>query len=71
VHLHGMSFLGRDVELTAPQDLGTRPRRPVVLDRRRCRAALAHGRVSVGAKVVIGGGCIVNAYLDVSIGDGC
>jgi acetyltransferase-like isoleucine patch superfamily enzyme len=69
VRLHGMSFLGRGIELTAPRGSGRLVVGPW------CwlgdgSALRAHaGRVTLGAKVVIGGGSTVNAYLDVSIGD--
>jgi acetyltransferase-like isoleucine patch superfamily enzyme len=70
VRLHGMSFLGRRVELTAPRGSGRLVVGPW------CwlgdgAALRAHGgRVTLGAKVVLGGGSTINAYLDVSIGDG-
>jgi acetyltransferase-like isoleucine patch superfamily enzyme len=70
VRLHGMSFLGNRVELTAPRGSGRLVVGPW------CwlgdgAALRAHGgRVTLGAKVVLGGGSTVNAYLDVSIGDG-
>jgi acetyltransferase-like isoleucine patch superfamily enzyme len=70
VRLHGVSFLGHRVELTAPRGSGRLVVGPW------CwlgddAALRAHcGRITLGAKVVLGGGSIINAYLDVSIGDG-
>jgi len=70
VQLHGMSFLGRRVELTAPRGSGRLIVGPW------CwlgdgAALRAHaGRVTLGTKVVLGGGSTINAYLDVSVGDG-
>ncbi len=70
VRLHGMSFLGHRVELTAPHGSGRLVVGPW------CwlgdgAALRAHaGRVTLGTKVVLGGGSTINAYLDVSIGDG-
>lgn len=70
VHLHGMSFFGRDVELTAPMGSGRVHIGPWCWVGDRVALRSHAGRVSVGAKVVIGGGTTINAYLDVSIGDG-
>ena len=70
VHLHGMSFLGRDVELTAPSGSGRVHVGPWCWIGDGVALRSHAGRVSVGAKVIIGGGTTVNAYLDVSIGDG-
>ena len=70
VRLHGMSFLGHDVELIAPRGQGR------VIVGPWCwigdgTALRSHsGRVTIGAKAVIGGGTVVNSYLDVSIGEG-
>jgi len=70
VRLHGMSFLGRGVELTAPRGSGRLIVGPW------CwlgdgAALRAHaGRVTLGAKVVFGGRSTINAHLDVSVGDG-
>jgi acetyltransferase-like isoleucine patch superfamily enzyme len=70
VRLHGMSFLGHRVELTAPHGTGRLVVGPWcwIGDGVALRSHV--GRVTVGAKVVIGGGTTVNSYLDVSIGDG-
>ena len=70
VRLHGMSFLGSRVELTAPRGSGRLVVGPWcwIGDGVALRSHV--GRVTVGAKVVIGGGTTVNSYLDVSIGDG-
>jgi acetyltransferase-like isoleucine patch superfamily enzyme len=65
-----MSFLGHGVELTAPRGSGRLIVGPW------CwlgdgAALRAHaGRVTLGSKVVFGGNSTINAYLDVSIGDG-
>jgi len=70
VRLHGMSFLGHDVELTAPRGSGRLIVGPW------CwlgdgAALRAHaGRVTLGSKVVFGGDSTINAYLDVTVGDG-
>jgi acetyltransferase-like isoleucine patch superfamily enzyme len=70
VRLHGMSFLGRRVELTAPQGSGRLVVGPWcwIGDGVALRSHV--GRVTVGTKVVIGGGTTLNSHLDVSIGDG-
>jgi len=70
VQLHGMSFLGRRVELTAERGAGRLVVGPWcwIGDEVALRSHV--GRVTIGAKVVIGGGTTVNSYLDVSIGDG-
>jgi acetyltransferase-like isoleucine patch superfamily enzyme len=70
VRLHGMSFLGRRVELTAPRGAGRLVVGPWcwIGDGVALRSHV--GRITVGAKVVIGGGTTVNSHLDVSIGDG-
>lgn len=70
VHLHGMSFLGRRVELTAPAGSGRLHVGPWCWVGDGVALRSHAGRVSIGAKVIIGGGTTVNAYLDVSIGDG-
>jgi acetyltransferase-like isoleucine patch superfamily enzyme len=69
VRLAGMSFLGRRVELTAPRGDGRIIVGPWswIGDGVSLRAHA--GRVTVGSKVIIGGGSSVNAFLDVSIGD--
>lgn len=71
VHLHGMSFLERDVELTAPQGLGRLIIGPWTWIGHGVALRANSGRVTIGPKVVLGGGCIINAFLDVSIGEGC
>ena len=70
VLLHGMSFLGRRVELTAPRGSGRLIVGPWCWlgDGAALRAHAGH--VTLGSKVVLGGGSTINAYLDVSIGDG-
>lgn len=70
VRLHGMSFLGRDVELTAPRGEGRLVVGPWCWIGDRVALRAHHGRVTVGAKAVIGGGTTVNAHLDVTIGEG-
>ena len=70
VRLHGMSFLGRHVELTAPCGEGRLVVGPWCWIGDGVALRAHQGRVTVGAKAVIGGGTTVNAYLDVSIGDG-
>lgn len=70
VRLHGMSFLGGGVELTAPQGRGRVVVGPWCWIGHGVALRSHTGRVTVGAKVVIGGGTTVNSYLDVSIGDG-
>lgn len=69
VRLHGMSFLGRGVELSAPRGEGRLIVGPWswIGDRAALRAH--RGRVTIGAKTIIGGGTTINAYLDVMIGD--
>lgn len=71
VHLHGMSFLERDVELTAPQGLGRVVVGPWTWIGHGVALRANSGRVTIGPKVVLGGGCIINAFLDVSIGESC
>ena len=70
VRLHGMSFLGRGVELTAPRGSGRLIVGPWcwIGDGVALRSHV--GRVTIGAKSVIGGGTTINSYLDVTIGDG-
>jgi acetyltransferase-like isoleucine patch superfamily enzyme len=70
VHLHGMSFLGHRVELTAPTGSGRLIVGPWCWLGDGTALRSHAGRVTIGAKVVIGGGSTVNSYLDVSIGDG-
>jgi acetyltransferase-like isoleucine patch superfamily enzyme len=70
VRLHGMSFLGRRVELTAPHGAGRLVVGPWCWIGDGVALRSHSGRVTVGAKVVIGGGTTVNSHLDVSIGDG-
>jgi acetyltransferase-like isoleucine patch superfamily enzyme len=70
VTLHGMSFLGRQVELTAPRGRGRLHVGPWCWIGDGVALRSHAGRVTVGAKVVIGGGTTVNSYLDVSIGAG-
>ena len=70
VRLHGMSFLGRDVELTAPRGSGRLIVGPWcwIGDGVALRSHV--GRVTIGAKAVIGGGTTINSYHDVTIGEG-
>jgi acetyltransferase-like isoleucine patch superfamily enzyme len=70
VILHGMSFLGHRVELTAPLGAGRVVVGPWCWIGDGAALRSHQGRVSVGAKVIIGGGTTVNSHLDVSIGDG-
>jgi len=70
VHLHGMSFLGNRVELTAPLGEGRVIVGPWCWIGDGVALRSHRGRVTVGAKVVIGGGTTINSHLDVSIGDG-
>jgi acetyltransferase-like isoleucine patch superfamily enzyme len=70
VRLHGMSFLGRRVELTAPTGRGRLVVGPWCWLGDDTALRSHGGRVTLGAKVVIGGGSTINSYLDVSIGDG-
>jgi len=70
VRLHGMTFLGRRVELTAPRGAGRVVVGPWSWIGDGVALRSHHGRVTIGAKVILGGGTIVNSYLDVSIGDG-
>jgi len=70
VHLYGMSFLGRRVELTAPLGAGRVVIGPWCWIGDGAALRSHRGRVTVGAKVVIGGGTTINSHLDVSIGDG-
>ena len=70
VRLHGMSFLGRDVEFTASRGSGRLIVGPWcwIGDGVALRSHV--GRVTIGAKSVIGGGTTINSYLDVTIGEG-
>lgn len=70
VRLHGMSFLGRRVELTAPRGHGRLIVGPWCWIGDGVALRSHAGRVTIGAKAVIGGGTVVNSYLDVSIGEG-
>ena len=70
VRLHGMAFLGRRVELTAPRGAGRLVVGPWSWIGDGVALRSHHGRVTVGAKVILGGGTVVNSYLDVAIGDG-
>lgn len=70
VRLHGMSFLGTDVELTAPRGVGRLIVGPWCWIGDGVALRSHGGRVTVGAKSVVGGGTTVNAYLDVTIGEG-
>jgi acetyltransferase-like isoleucine patch superfamily enzyme len=70
VRLHGMAFLGRHVELTAPRGSGRLIVGPWSWIGDGVALRSHHGRVTVGAKVILGGGTVVNSYLDVTIGDG-
>jgi len=70
VRLHGMSFLGRHVELTAPCGEGRLIVGPWCWIGDRVALRSHNGRVTIGAKTVIGGGTTINSYLDVSIGEG-
>ena len=70
VRLHGMSFLGPDVELTAPRGEGRLVIGPWCWIGSGVALRSHAGRVTVGAKSVIGGGTVINSYLDVSIGEG-
>ena len=65
----GMVFLGRDLELTAPRGRGRLVIGPWswIGDGNRLRAH--EGRLALGAKVVLGQGNAISAYLDISIGD--
>ena len=70
VRLLGMSFLGHDVELTAPRGEGRLIVGPWSWIGDGVALRAHRGRVTIGAKSIIGGGTTVNAYLDVSIGEG-
>ncbi len=70
VRLHGMSFLGRRVELTAPSGSGRLIIGPWCWLGDDVALRSHAGRVTLGAKVVLGEGSTINSYLDVSIGDG-
>lgn len=70
VRMHGMSFLGRGVELTAPRGHGRVVVGPWCWVGDGVALRSHSGRVTVGAKAILGGGTTVNAYLDVTIGDG-
>jgi acetyltransferase-like isoleucine patch superfamily enzyme len=70
VQLPGLSFLARQVELTAPAGQGRVVVGPWSWLGQGVALRSHAGRVTIGAKVIIGGGSIVNSYLDVSIGEG-
>jgi len=70
VRLHGMSFLGRRVELTAARGEGRLIVGPWCWIGDDVALRSHSGRVTIGAKSVIGGGTTINSYLDVSIGEG-
>lgn len=70
VTLAGMSFLGRKVELTAPRGAGRITVGPWSWIGDDVSLRSHAGRVTLGAKVIVGGRTSVNSYLDVSIGDG-
>jgi hypothetical protein len=70
VTLAGMSFLGRRVELTAPRGAGRITVGPWSWIGDDVSLRSHAGRVTLGAKVIVGGRTSVNSYLDVSIGDG-
>ena len=70
VRLHGMSFLGRDVELTAPRGSGRLIVGPWCWIGDGVALRSHAGRVTIGAKSIIGGGTTINSYLDVTIGEG-
>ena len=70
VRLHGMSFLGRDVDLTAPRGSGRLVVGPWCWVGDGVALRSHAGRVTIGAKSVIGGGTTINSYLDVTIGEG-
>ena len=70
VRLHGMSFLGRDVELTADRCAGRIVVGPWCWIGDRAALRSHAGRVTIGAKSIVGGGTVINSYLDVSIGEG-
>jgi acetyltransferase-like isoleucine patch superfamily enzyme len=70
VTLAGMSFLGRRVELTAPHGAGRITIGPWSWIGDDVSLRSHEGRVTLGAKVIVGGRTSVNSYLDVSIGDG-
>ncbi len=65
-----MSFLGRHIELTAPSASGRLVIGPWCWLGDDTALRSHAGRVTIGAKVVLGGGSTINSYLDVSIGDG-
>lgn len=69
VRLHGMSFLGRRVELTAARGTGRVIVGPWCWIGDDVALRSHAGRVTIGAKAVLGGGTTINSYLDVSIGD--
>jgi len=70
VRLHGMSFLGRRVELTAPRGEGRLIIGPWCWIGDGVALRSHAGRVTIGAKSIIGGGTTINSSLDVSIGEG-
>jgi acetyltransferase-like isoleucine patch superfamily enzyme len=70
VLLHGMSFLGSGVELTAPRGEGRVVVGPWCWIGDDVALRSHAGRVTVGPKSVIGGGTTINSYLDVNIGEG-
>ena len=65
-----MSFLGRRVELTAARGEGRLIVGPWCWIGDDVALRSHSGRVTIGAKSVIGGGTTINSYLDVSIGEG-
>jgi acetyltransferase-like isoleucine patch superfamily enzyme len=68
--LNGMSFLGRHVELTATHGEGRLVVGPWCWIGDDVALRSHSGRITIGAKSVIGGGTTINSYLDVSIGEG-
>ncbi len=70
VQLGGMAFLGRRVELTAPRGRGRLMVGPWCWIGDDVALRSHSGRVTIGAKVIVGGGTTINSTLDVSIGDG-
>jgi acetyltransferase-like isoleucine patch superfamily enzyme len=70
VELHGMSFLGSSVELTAPRGEGRLVVGPWCWIGDGVALRSHAGRVTVGPKSIIGGGTTINSYLDITIGEG-
>jgi acetyltransferase-like isoleucine patch superfamily enzyme len=70
VTLAGMSFLGRRIELTAPEGSGRIVVGPWSWLGDAVSLRSHAGRITLGAKVIVGGRTSINSYLDVSIGDG-